>query len=100
MSEFDIVMIGNFAKDKLIVDGVEEIASGGGIYYGSIAIKHLGVSVAVVTKLHTDDFPRLDELRAEGVEVFATAADGTSGIAKLQVIKYGNPYMQTNWIWR
>ncbi len=81
MSEFDIVMIGNFAKDKLIVDGVEEIASGGGIYYGSIAIKHLGASVAVVTRLHPDDFPRLDELRAEGVEVFATAAEGTSGIA-------------------
>jgi sugar/nucleoside kinase (ribokinase family) len=81
MSEFDIVMIGNFAKDKLIVDGVEEIASGGGIYYGSIAIKHLGASVAVVTRLHKDDFPRLDELHAEGVEVFATPADGTSGIA-------------------
>ena len=81
MPEFDIVMIGNFAKDKLIVDGVEEIASGGGIYYGSIAIKHLGVSVAVVTRLHQDDFPRLDELRTEGVEVFASPADGTSGIA-------------------
>ncbi len=81
MPEFDIVMIGNFAKDKLIVDGVEEISSGGGIYYGSIAIKHLDVSVAVVTRLHKDDFPRLDELRAEGVEVFATPADGTSGIA-------------------
>ena len=36
MTEFDIVMIGNFAKDELIVDGVEEIASGGGVYYGSV----------------------------------------------------------------
>jgi sugar/nucleoside kinase (ribokinase family) len=81
MPEFDIVMIGNFAKDKLIVDGIEEIASGGGIYYGSIAIKHLGASVAVVTRLHPEDFSRLEELRTEGVEVFATAAEGTSGIA-------------------
>ena len=81
MTDFDIVMIGNFAKDKLIVDGVEEIASGGGVYYGSIAIKHLGASVAVVTRLHPDDFPRLEELQHEGVEVFATPADGTSGIA-------------------
>ena len=39
MNNFDIVMIGNFAKDKLIVDGVEEISSGGGVYYGSIAIQ-------------------------------------------------------------
>jgi len=31
MLDFDVLMIGNFAKDKLIVDGVEEIASGGGV---------------------------------------------------------------------
>ena len=81
MPDFDILMIGNFAKDKLIVDGNEEIASGGGVYYGSVAVKRLGSRVAVVTRLHPDDFPRLDELRSEGVEVFPIPADGTSGIA-------------------
>jgi sugar/nucleoside kinase (ribokinase family) len=81
MKSFDILMIGNFAKDKLIVDGVEEIASGGGVYYGSVVIKRLGLNVAVVTHLHPDDFDRLEELRSEGVEVFALEADGTSGIA-------------------
>lgn len=81
MLKFDIVMIGNFAKDKLIVDGIEEIASGGGVYYGSVVVKRLGASVAVITRLHPDDFPRLEELRTEGVEVFATPAGGTSGIA-------------------
>jgi len=79
--EFDIVMIGNFAKDKLIVDGVETIASGGGVYYGSVVISRLGLRVAVVTRLHPDDFPRLEEMRSEGVTVSATLADGTSGIA-------------------
>lgn len=81
MPEVDILMIGNFAKDKLIVDGIEEIASGGGVYYGSVVIKRLGRSVAVVTRLHPDDFHRLQQLRDEGVEVFATPAEGTSGIA-------------------
>lgn len=81
MTDYDVVMIGNFAKDKLIVDGVEEIASGGGVYYGSVVVKRLGARVAVITRLHPDDFPRLEELRKEGVEVFATPADGTSGIA-------------------
>jgi len=81
MPEFDIVMIGNFAKDKLIVDGIEEIASGGGVYYGSVVAKRLGARVAVVTRLHPDDFQRLEELRAEGVKVFPTLAGGTSGIA-------------------
>ena len=82
MPDVDILMIGNFAKDKLIVDGVEAIASGGGVYYGSVVVKRLGRSVAVVTRLHADDFHRLQELREEGVEVYATPADGTSGIAK------------------
>jgi sugar/nucleoside kinase (ribokinase family) len=81
LNSFDILMIGNFAKDKLIVDGVEEIASGGGVYYGSVVIKRLGLDVAVLTRLHPDDFYRLGELRSEGVEVFALEADGTSGIA-------------------
>ncbi len=81
MPDFDVLMIGNFAKDKLIVDGVEEIASGGGVYYGSVVVKRLGLDVAVVTRLHPDDFDRLQELRDEGVVVFATPAEGTSGIA-------------------
>ncbi len=81
MIDYDIVMIGNFAKDKLIVDGVEEIASGGGVYYGSVVIKRLGLNVAVITRLHPDDFPRLEELRQEGVDLFPIPADGTSGIA-------------------
>ncbi len=81
MSDFDILMVGNFAKDKLIVDGVEQIASGGGVYYGSVAIKRLGRTVAIVTRLHPDDFHRLEELRSEGVTVFASKAEGTSGIA-------------------
>jgi len=81
MKQFDIVMIGNFAKDKLIVDGVEEIASGSGVYYGSVVVKRLGLKVGVITRLHPDDFHRLDELRAEGIDVHATPAQGTSGIA-------------------
>jgi sugar/nucleoside kinase (ribokinase family) len=81
MTDFDIMMIGNFAKDKLIVDGIEEIASGGGVYYGSVVIKRLGCHVVVVTRLHPDDFPRLVELKEEGIEVIATSAEGTSGIA-------------------
>jgi sugar/nucleoside kinase (ribokinase family) len=46
-----------------------------------VVVKRLGLKVAVITRLHPDDFPRLEELRQEGVEGFATPADGTSGIA-------------------
>ncbi len=79
----DIMMIGHIAKDKLIVDGQEETASGGAVYYGSIALRRMGVTVAVVTRLHPDDFAMLDELRQEGVQVFATPALETSGIINI-----------------
>jgi sugar/nucleoside kinase (ribokinase family) len=81
MREFDIMMVGNFAVDKLIVDGLEEIASGGGVFYGSIAAQHVGAQVAVVTRLHPDEFWRLEDMKAEGVVVYPIAAEGTSGIA-------------------
>ncbi len=86
MCDVDIMMIGHFAKDLLVIDGPGRISSGGGVYYGSIALRRLGLRVAVVTRLHPDDFARLDELEREGVQVFATAAPETSGIAN-----YYNP---------
>jgi sugar/nucleoside kinase (ribokinase family) len=77
----DIVMIGHFAKDRVIVDGEGEVLSGGAVYYGGVALRRIGVSVAVVTRLHPDDFALLEELKQEGVDVFATPAPETSGIA-------------------
>jgi sugar/nucleoside kinase (ribokinase family) len=81
MPDVDILMVGNFARDKLIVDGVEEVASGGGVYYGSVAIQRLGLQAAIITRLHPDDFPHLEEVRQAGVHVYASPAEDTSGIA-------------------
>jgi sugar/nucleoside kinase (ribokinase family) len=80
IDDVDIMMIGHFAKDRLVVGDTSEIASGGGVYYGSVALRRIGLRVAIVTRLHPDDFPRMDEVRQEGVQVFATAAPETSGI--------------------
>jgi sugar/nucleoside kinase (ribokinase family) len=80
MQSVDIVVIGHFAKDKLVVRGEETISSGGSVYYGAMALRRLGVRVAVVTRLHPDDFGRLDELRQNGILVFAQPAAQTSGI--------------------
>jgi sugar/nucleoside kinase (ribokinase family) len=76
-------MIGHFAKDILVVDGRAEVSSGGGVYYGSIPLRHLGLKVAVVTRLHPDDFARLETLEQAGVQLFATAAPETSGIENI-----------------
>lgn len=81
--DFDIMMIGHFAKDRIVVDGRGELAAGGAVYYGSVALRRLGVSAAVVTRLHPDDFGYLDELKQEGVQVFASPAEATSGIENI-----------------
>ncbi|MDX9833427.1 MAG: PfkB family carbohydrate kinase, partial [Anaerolineae bacterium] len=79
----DILMIGHLAKDRLVVDGRGEMAAGGGVYYGSIALRRLGASVGVVTRLHPDDFDLLDELKQAGVRTWAAPAPATSGIENI-----------------
>lgn len=76
----DFLMIGHFAKDRLVVDGKGETSSGGGVYYGSVVIRRLGLDVAVMTRLSGEDWARLDELTGLGVQVYATRAGQTSGI--------------------
>ncbi len=76
----DIAVIGHFARDVIIVGGRETVASGGSVYYGALALRRLGLRVAVVTRLAQADWPRLDELREAGVRVYAKATDQTSGI--------------------
>jgi len=79
----DIVVIGHFAKDRIVFRGKEVVASGGSVYYGAIAMRRLGLRVAVVTRLAKVDFPRLDELKDEGILVFSQAAPQTSGIENI-----------------
>jgi sugar/nucleoside kinase (ribokinase family) len=77
---YDILMFGHFAKDRNVVDGQGKVESGGAVYFGSVVVRRIGLRVAIVTRLHPDDFPRLDELKQEGIDVFAKPAAQTSGI--------------------
>ncbi len=79
----DLLMVGHFAKDVLVVDGQRETASGGAVYYGSMALRQLGLEVGVATRLHPADFTLLDELTSVGVQMFAAAAPATSGIENI-----------------
>ncbi len=79
--DLDLLMLGHFAVDRIVVDGVEETVSGGGVYYGAVAARRLGARVGVVTRLAAGDFARLDELRDEGIPVWPVAAPQSSGIA-------------------
>jgi sugar/nucleoside kinase (ribokinase family) len=83
MYDVDIMMIGHFSKDLLVVRGQNELSSGGAVYYGGVALARIGLDVAVVTRLHSDDFSLLSEMEAEGVQVFAASAPQTSGIENI-----------------
>ncbi len=67
---FDVIILGHIAKDKLIIDGEEKDALGGAVYYGAMALSKLNYSAAVITLLSKDDFFYLDILRKDGIEVF------------------------------
>jgi sugar/nucleoside kinase (ribokinase family) len=80
MRQVDVTMVGHFARDVIVVDGRAVPASGGAVYYGGIAARRMGLSVAVVTRLHPSDRAYLDELVDAGIEVYAADAAETSGI--------------------
>ncbi len=54
--DFDVILLGHFAKDEDIVDGKERDVLGGAVYYGAFSLKLMGIKVAVVTKLARKDF--------------------------------------------
>ena len=81
--DVEILMVGHFAKDRLVVDGRGETASGGAVYYGGMALRRLGVRVGIATRMHPDDFPCLEELRAAGAEMFVASSQETSGIENI-----------------
>lgn len=79
--DVDVLMVGHLAKDQVFVDGHGGTVPGGAVYFGGIALSRLGFRVAVVTKLHAGDLYLLRELSDEGIQVLATTASATSGIA-------------------
>ncbi|MFC2108638.1 PfkB family carbohydrate kinase [Candidatus Bipolaricaulota bacterium] len=82
--EFDVCLIGHFAVDKIVtVDGQSRSAHGGAVYYGGLNLARQGYRVAVVTRLHRDDFWRLDEIRDAGIEVFAAEAPESAGMENI-----------------
>ncbi len=77
---FDIVILGHFAKDKIVIRGVEKDSLGGAVYYGALALSKMNFCTGIITLLAREDFPYLDIFKKNGVEVYAYEAANTSGI--------------------
>ena len=77
---FDIIILGHFAKDILVFGRVEKEALGGAVYYGAMALSKLNVRSGIVTRLARGDFSNLNVLRKNGIEIFTSESQVTSGI--------------------
>ena len=55
-ADYDLVILGHFAKDKLVYGDVEKDALGGAIYYGGLGTSHFNIRTAVITRLAEKDF--------------------------------------------
>lgn len=81
---FDVCLYGHFAVDKIVtVDGKSKPAHGGAVYFGGLNLSRQGYRVAVVTRLHKDDFWRLDEIRDAGIEVHVTEGPESAGMENI-----------------
>ena len=77
--DLDILMVGHFAKDKIIVDGNEMISAGGAVYYGAVVLRRLGLKVGVATRGNPEDYPSLQPLIDMGIQIDSHAAPQSSG---------------------
>jgi sugar/nucleoside kinase (ribokinase family) len=77
---YDIMIIGHITKDTLEHRGKVTFFTGGSAYFSSFAARRSSAKICVVTKLAKKDFGVLDELRKEGVDVFAKGSPKTTSI--------------------
>lgn len=80
MSRYDLVIIGHVTDDILVYRGESSRFIGGGAYFSAFAASRSKVNICMVTKLARKDFPLLDGLKREGVEVVALPSRETTSI--------------------
>ncbi len=81
--ESDIAIIGHFAKDIIEIDGVSKSALGGSVFYGGIAGSRMGLKVAIITRLKSEDFLDLEIFDKNNIKYYANPAKETSGIKNI-----------------
>jgi sugar/nucleoside kinase (ribokinase family) len=69
---YDIVIFGNYTKDKIVSKTGTRYIDGGGFNYGAHAAANSGKKVAAVTRLASDDSRVITALEEIGVDVYPT----------------------------
>ena len=79
----DIVILGHIAKDIIEVDGTSLSSIGGAVYYGGSAGSHMGLKIAVITKLKEEDYLILDVFKKNGINYYVSPSEETSGLRNI-----------------
>jgi len=75
---FDVCVVGHVTRDIVRIGTRQMEMPGGTAYYASLAMKSLGMDVAVVTKVSEEDRGLLDRLHREGITVFSSESPRTT----------------------
>jgi len=75
---YDITLIGNYTKDKIVTPSEVKHVDGGGFNYGAHAAIALGAKTAAITRLKKDDIHVIDNLTSIGVDAFPTYTDSST----------------------
>ncbi len=74
----DVCVIGYVTKDIVRINHHQKVLPGGTAYYTSLALKNLGLNVAVVTKIGEKDLHLIDELKKKNITLFLTTNTSTT----------------------
>jgi len=83
LKNFEVVLLGHFAKSCDIINGIKKELIGSAVYYGAFPLKAIGVNIAIVTKLAKKDFPLLTVFKDANIPVFAYEAPETTEIRNI-----------------
>ena len=75
---FDVCVVGHVTRDVVRIGDGHRVMPGGTAWYLPLALKYLGGSVAVVTKVGADDEALLDGLKQRNIPVFAGESASTT----------------------
>ena len=69
---YDLVCIGNYTKDTIISPAGVKYVDGGAINYAAHAANKLGLKIAVITRLASEDQRVIDKFISTGIDCFTT----------------------------
>ena len=80
MKMYDMIILGQMMKDRIVLRNETVTAIGGAAYYAGFVAQRLGLRTAIITKLAQADNAMLDEFRNAGIDVFPVYDTLTSSI--------------------